>query len=64
VSEGGLIKDGVKKALCHRQKAGAELVDAIENYRKIAAHTPCPIFTAEANRVVLDLLNERSVKMG
>jgi hypothetical protein len=38
---GVVRKDGVKKALRDRQKAVAELVDAIQKHRKIAAEKPC-----------------------
>lgn len=38
--EGRIVKDGVRKALRHRQLALAELVHAIWEYRKIADSKP------------------------
>jgi hypothetical protein len=41
--EGRIVKDGVKKALRDRQLALAELVHAIQHYRKVADSKPLTI---------------------
>jgi hypothetical protein len=38
--EGRIVKDGVRKALRDRQLAPAELVHAIQHYRKVADSKP------------------------
>jgi hypothetical protein len=49
------VKDGVKKALRDRQLALAELVHAIQHYRKIADSKPLTLQGSDYAQAVLEL---------
>src|SRR5580704_12683987 len=53
--EGRIVKDGVKKALRDRQLALAELVHAIQHYRKVADSKPLTLQRSEYPQAVLEL---------
>jgi hypothetical protein len=53
--EGRIVKDGVKKALRDRQLTLAELVRAIQLYRKIADSKPLTLQEGDYAQAVLEL---------
>src|ERR1700722_19729784 len=53
--EGRIVKDGVKKALRDRQLALAELVNAIQHFRKIADSKPLTLQGANYAQAVQEL---------
>ena len=53
--EGRIVKDGVKKALRDRQLALAELVHAIQHFRKIADSKPLTLQRSEYPQAVQEL---------
>jgi hypothetical protein len=53
--EGRIVKDGVRKALRDRQLALAELVHAIQHYRKIADSKPLTLLGSEYPQAVQEL---------
>jgi hypothetical protein len=53
--EGRIVKDGVKKALRDRQLALAELVHAIQHFRKIAESKPLTLQCSEYPQAVQEL---------
>ena len=53
--EGRIVKDGVKKALRDRQLALAELVHAMQHYRKVADSKPLTLQGSEYPLAVQEL---------
>jgi hypothetical protein len=53
--EGRIVKDGVRKALRHRQIALAELVHAVREYRRIAESKPLTLQGSEYPQAVHEL---------
>jgi hypothetical protein len=53
--EGRIVKDGVRKALRDRQLALAELVHAIQHYRKVADSKPLTLQGSDYAHAVHEL---------
>src|SRR6202045_5215603 len=53
--EGRVVKDGVRTALRDRQLALAELVHAIQHYRKVVDSKPLTLLGSEYPQAVLEL---------
>jgi hypothetical protein len=55
--EGGLIKDGVRKAIRNRQDALHELVSSINQYRKLSETKPLTLQGSDFAHALLELNN-------
>jgi hypothetical protein len=55
--EGRLIKDGVRKAIRNRQDALHELVNAINQYRKLSETKPLTLQGSDCGHALLELNN-------
>jgi hypothetical protein len=58
--EGRIVKDGVRKTVADRQKALADLVHAIQEYRRLANSTPLTLQGADYAQAVRERVHSRS----